>query len=192
MTTLNCLAALIAQGAKFVSGVNPRAIQFLCHYLGGSKKPMKLNRKEIECTKSQVIDAIKNGNINDDGTGWVMCPSGDWLTHTTKGVVGGFVFNWVTTDKGFLIKCVDEWDFNNGTMAQGTSCVLDIPNSVPEPLLKMGLKALESLHVKVYDVWDDGTYSIAESSLAQFNERGRFLTEWEVLITEPVYCPLNN
>jgi len=180
------LATLIAQGSCFVRGINPRAVEFLCHYIMGSQKPMKLNKNEIAATKLQIIDAIKNGYINEDGTGWVSCPSGDWLTHTTKGIIGGYLFKVSQTDKGYIANCLDIWDFNGGQVSD----ILVVPDTIPSHLQKLGIKILEVLGVHIFDL--EGDLCIAECSLAKYNEDHCFHTEWQVTIDQPLFCSIHH
>lgn len=173
---ISTLSFLFKQGAKFVPGVNPRVVEFVCHYISGSKAPMTLNKEERDYTHQQVIEAISNGCFNGE-KGWVGCPKGSWLMHPTRGVVGGFVFKVVRHEDKIIIKCHDEWDFNYKHTGIG-GARLGIPSQVPVWVLNRAKPILSKLGINLSDD-GGGWHSIDEEDLVKFNSDHRFSTDWE-------------
>ncbi len=198
---ISALIKSIKAAASFVPGINHRAVDFVCHYVGGTQTPMCLTDEEIQETKTQVLDALKWGCYDPDTRkGWVACPhDGEWLTHPTKGVVGGFLFEVVGETawngeeeyKILVCKCWDEWDFNpvQGS-GQNGAARLELPPSIPSSVLAAGRAAAKTLGVKI-KIDTDGVY-VCEEDLVRFNDKHRFRTEWEFEISQWDLIPEEN
>lgn len=189
--------------------VNPRAVEFVMHYLLGSNEDMTLNDIEIAHTKKQWMrQAMENklGSLDFDEGAVNACHSDDcldqwaydnggagskstpihtsaiYLSGVTHGVVGGW--DYVIDSENCVVKCYDVWDFNPTS--------LDLELKVPNRFRKMFEKALSLFNVPFvpHEMFGDYTvFEFSEMSLSYMNERHAFTTKWEFSL-EGDSCPL--
>ena len=175
----------------FEQKVNPRAVEFLLHYLGGTQTDMVLTDREIELTKGQVLEEIEGSSretlewqIKKDG--YIAISPSDlknpyhayslidaYFCHETMGVVGGFDCT-IDFDKE-IAHCYDTWDFNTCSFQMTVPC-----NPLVTPFLVLAFKlvGVKLTQVKLNSV------TVCEESLTKFNENHKFSTKWEVSLNE--------
>lgn len=188
---ISALISSIKAAASFVPGINHRAIEFVCHYIGGTQTPMCLTEEETSATWWQVKNSIHLG-YDEPGygeydhvtkRGWVPCPSGGWLSHQTRGIVGGFVYKtqWEEDEQGnpiLVAYCHDEWDFNPPMCGNTYSERLYLPKEIPSAKLFAARSAARALGVRILSD-EVGSY-VVEADLQKFNEKHKFSTDWEL------------
>ena len=184
--------------------INPRAVEFVIHYLVGNKQTMTLNQQEIESTKRQWMREAMNSQLGslDFEDGIVnACYSDDcqdqwdgadksselhttsiYLAGKTHGIIGGWDF---TLDhNNCVVKCYDVWDFNPTT--------LDLQVRIPDYLRKMVEAMLDKFNIPyvAHEMFGEFTqYEFNENKLYSLNERHAFRTEWEFSV-EGMSCPI--
>jgi hypothetical protein len=183
----------------YLPWVNPRCVEFVCHYIGGSQTPMCLTEDEEYATWCQVLDSLLWEDDNEEwrynhvtGKGWVPCPNGEWLTHITMGLVGGFCFttSWEEVDgETFLVAhCHDEWDFNPNSLGGG-GARLSLPDGIPSAKLFAVRAAARAVGVRI-SLDAEGPY-VYEEDLVRFNEKHRFSTDWKLYFhPQRLTCPI--
>lgn len=188
-TLINLILALVD---TYLPWVNPRVVEFICHYIGGSQTPMFLTEEEEKETWWQVKEAIEFRCFDIvSGKGWVTCPQGEWLTHPTKGLVGGFLFStsWEEVDGELLLvaHCHDEWDFNH--YKEGSER-LYLPEGIPSAQLFAVRAAARAVGVRI-KADKEGSY-VLEEDLVKFNEGHRFSTDWDLVFhPEDLTCDID-
>jgi hypothetical protein len=170
---VSSLTAAIKAAAKFVPGINPRAIEFVCHYIGGSQTPMVLTGDEIALLKEALLEVIRY--YPEDRQGGVPGHEGAWLTHPTKGLVGGFTYKLVLEGDQFVAYCHDRWDFNEGLDGKGN--MLCFP-ALPGWLIKTASHLAGQVGITIHSEGDK--YYLQESDLVKFNEAHAFTTDWVI------------
>lgn len=177
------------------------AIDFICHYLLGSKADKSLPEEAIEAIKEDFIF---------DVTGALEYPSYHALTSTAntwnedssiddgketvfqwlglRGVVGTYHYKLTSfTEEGVVFSCWDHWDFNS----KPTGDDEDFFGPNPGYLLAINLKNT-ALAVSVcttakllfgIEVTREGSnISIFEHELVKLNKRCAFITKWDMVI----------
>lgn len=171
--------------------INPLTLDFCKHYVFGKQQPRILPKELHTITRNHVIQTLLKEAGFSASTLWghAMCYSyrGDesWYTHPTKGVVGGFIYKLISYENKFVIKCIDDWDFNTNQMY-----TIPLPNglqnmsSIKSILKRVGLNLTKEDH--------DDSIGVSESLLAQFNEHHRFRTTWELELPEGMCMSINH
>ena len=172
---------------------NPRAIEFVGHYLKGSQTNKTLNEREIAQSRKQLLrsmflgtrgaalsrysdDYIKYSEGMIDG---VKSETQLYFVGDTHGVIGGWDFRF---DSEMIAHCSDIWDFNptafNLELTVPAKGVLLFKNA----LRLFGCKQSNMIRKGHYSTQknEDGsmTFLFDEGKLVEFNKNHAFRTEW--------------
>lgn len=169
--------------------INPLTLDWLKHYVFGKQQPKTLPKELHAITKIHVIKTLLSEAGFSASTLWghANCYSykGDdsWYTHPTKGVVGGFIYKLISYEGKFVIKCIDDWDFNTNQMY-----TIPLPNGLEN--LSVIKSILRKVGLNLNKEEDD--LGVSESLLAQFNESHTFRTTWELELPNGMCMPINH
>ena len=177
-----------------VSGdpINPRAIEFVLHYIKGSQTPMTLTDDEIEATKGQILRSLKSDDISYGEASITVDADTEkgimdaFLTGKTTGLVGGFDY---TIDENMIAHCIDTWDFNTNNCF----CLIIY---IPKPFVKavkmltkkLGIEDIVNIYSR--DNVDRHYITMDEGRLAVLNDKHAFTTTWEIDFTGET-CPID-
>lgn len=175
--------------------INPLTLDFCKHYVFGKQKSRILPDELKKYTLIQVVKSLCDFAAFSPSTRWGNAEwypyKGDqsWYTHPTLGVVGGFIYKLISYEDKFVIKCIDEWDFNTHL-----SYNIPLPNGVDWALIRPVLKrVLGGKFNPVKDEYGDIiAFGISESWLAQFNADHKFTTTWELELPSGMCMPINH
>jgi hypothetical protein len=177
------------QKIGILSKMNPYAVEWVLHYIGGSQKQKTLPKELIKVTQAHIIYELMTKAAFSSSTlwGWANWHAykGDtsWYTHPTMGVVGGFVYKFTSYDNKFIVTCIDRWDFNE------YSAPVALPNGVD---IKILLKVAKKIGIPITYLEEEDIFGIRESWLSQFNDKHSFETRWEVEIPAGLKCPIDS